>query len=532
MDITDKIFNFKLLEFNSIPSTSTYIKEEFKKDSVDECLCVLAKTQSQGRGSSNRSWYSPEGNIYVSFGVKKNQRLSSTFSYLPLRVGKIVHDFLQDKYGINCYIKWPNDIYFGCKKLCGILCESFVQGDISGVIIGIGVNVKKIDLSSIDYSFKVDPTSLEDIICSNLDLSLITKEFIEYFSTHLKYQDLFESDESSYLSSRKDFTTSNLEIPSDLDYSSLFYPSHYPHYDIDSKNLVSDVPFSPDAYKTGVIPLYCKNIPFLGADIGNSRVKLFVISSNNEIIFYDSFDLTQKEDIDSFNSLTKRIEEFLETHYQKIGINSKFFPCHSISVSDKNKELFLKVLPPFFQDIPVIKREVRLRYSYQDLGIDRACLMEGALKIYQTDRFALISSGTATTVDIVDKGVHIGGFILPGNLSYFKSLAVCSNLEDISNKYLEYLSKLNQNKSTSFNYNISDFLGNSTKSCMFNGYSFTLISLLQSIVETYNKDIPVIITGGGSKVINLILNKYNFSHSFKEDSTLTAIGIKTMVKGG
>ena len=43
---------------------------------------------------------------------------------------------------VNAEIKWPNDIFFGGKKICGILIENVIGGDeITRSIIGIGVNV-------------------------------------------------------------------------------------------------------------------------------------------------------------------------------------------------------------------------------------------------------------------------------------------------------------------------------------------------------------------------------------------------------
>ncbi|MDH3348703.1 MAG: biotin--[acetyl-CoA-carboxylase] ligase, partial [Desulfobulbaceae bacterium] len=48
-------------------------------------------------------------------------------------------------YGVTTSLKWPNDIYFGEKKLAGILTEtapySYEQRKIPYVVVGIGINV-------------------------------------------------------------------------------------------------------------------------------------------------------------------------------------------------------------------------------------------------------------------------------------------------------------------------------------------------------------------------------------------------------
>ena len=524
-------FNFRVERFGSLASSSTYIKEEFKKESIkSDCLCVIADQQTQGRGQGNHSWFSPKGNLYISFGIKTNLAISVNFSYLPLTVGKIVHSFLEQKFSINCYLKWPNDIYFGCRKLCGILCESMFQGDSIGVVIGIGINLKKIDYLHSDYSFKVDPISLEEVTDRSIDIGVFTKDFINYFQDSLCFEDLFSKDNKE--------NTSNIDLLSqqkifqELNKKAYLYPASYPYYDIETKKVLYDVPFDPDSYKTGLVPLYCQKVPFLGADIGNSRVKLFVILDNGEVKFYHSFDLTQKEDQDFFGIYTSKILDFLKSYYQNLGISTNIFPCHSIDVSSKNKELFLKYIPSSFKDIPVIKRGVKLSFSYKELGIDRACLLEGARSIYSKDRLILCSFGTATTIDILEQGVHKGGWILPGISSYFKSISTCSNLEDLTDEYKRFLDDLSNDTSYDSSKDISLLLGSSTKGCILNGFSVILISLFEIITRSYKNDTQVILTGGDASVIVSILKKYNFSYTFHEDSTLTAIGIKTMVKGG
>ena len=45
-------------------------------------------------------------------------------------------------YGLQPFIKWPNDVYVNGKKICGILIENTFSGNkISSSIVGIGVNI-------------------------------------------------------------------------------------------------------------------------------------------------------------------------------------------------------------------------------------------------------------------------------------------------------------------------------------------------------------------------------------------------------
>jgi BirA family biotin operon repressor/biotin-[acetyl-CoA-carboxylase] ligase len=62
---------------------------------------------------------------------------------LSLAVAVAVSRAIRDVTGLETQLKWPNDILYQEKKLCGILLE--VHGEYTGptaVIIGIGVNVR------------------------------------------------------------------------------------------------------------------------------------------------------------------------------------------------------------------------------------------------------------------------------------------------------------------------------------------------------------------------------------------------------
>jgi Biotin-(acetyl-CoA carboxylase) ligase len=54
-----------------------------------------------------------------------------------------VRDTLRDE-GAPAVIKWPNDIYVGKRKICGMLVENGLDGtDIDWSVIGIGINLNQ-----------------------------------------------------------------------------------------------------------------------------------------------------------------------------------------------------------------------------------------------------------------------------------------------------------------------------------------------------------------------------------------------------
>ena len=118
---------------------------------------VWAGRQSAGRGQRGHTWHSREGDN-LTFSVV----LTPTF--LPIveqfLLSEVVALSLVDalaEYGVECRIKWTNDIYAGDNKIVGILIEHALSGDaIARTIAGIGLNVNQLE-------FPVDlpnPTSM------------------------------------------------------------------------------------------------------------------------------------------------------------------------------------------------------------------------------------------------------------------------------------------------------------------------------------------------------------------------------------
>ena len=58
---------------------------------------------------------------------------------LPLLACLVTAKVLHGRYGIDCRIKWPNDLLLNGKKIVGILCEGVP--DKGAWIMGIGINL-------------------------------------------------------------------------------------------------------------------------------------------------------------------------------------------------------------------------------------------------------------------------------------------------------------------------------------------------------------------------------------------------------
>lgn len=127
----------KTLIFDEIDSTNNYAKTlpDGKEDVV-----IVAKRQTGGRGSKGRSFISETGGIYLSFLRFDAVKTENAFSIMANAAVAVVKTLAA--FGIDGGIKWPNDVFVGGKKICGILIENVFSGDtVHRSVTGIGLNV-------------------------------------------------------------------------------------------------------------------------------------------------------------------------------------------------------------------------------------------------------------------------------------------------------------------------------------------------------------------------------------------------------
>lgn len=141
LDAQAKHFINDIFIYPEIGSTNDFLMSIPKQQSICGLVC-LAETQSQGRGRNNKTWSSPEGNIYLSIGWEIHNR-TQNLSALSLAVSVIILRALK-KYPLTetVGIKWPNDLWIQNKKFAGILIENqVIPNKQMRIIIGIGLNL-------------------------------------------------------------------------------------------------------------------------------------------------------------------------------------------------------------------------------------------------------------------------------------------------------------------------------------------------------------------------------------------------------
>lgn len=128
----------KLYHFKSLASTQDKAKEFSKKGLSN--IVVVADAQTKGKGRFSRKWHSGKDGLWMSILLKPKN--TEKLQYLTFIAAISVVESIKKISKLKTSIKWPNDIIYNKKKLCGILTEG-IFGKNSFVIVGIGLNVNQ-----------------------------------------------------------------------------------------------------------------------------------------------------------------------------------------------------------------------------------------------------------------------------------------------------------------------------------------------------------------------------------------------------
>ena len=121
---------------------------------LDNMSVIAARCQTAGRGKGTRKWLAAPGEnltftivLKFSDGCAGNGFLpqfpASCQMLLSAAAAASAVNFLAG-FGISAWVKWPNDVYVGGSKICGILIEHKTAGNmLKSSIIGVGINLNQ-----------------------------------------------------------------------------------------------------------------------------------------------------------------------------------------------------------------------------------------------------------------------------------------------------------------------------------------------------------------------------------------------------
>ncbi len=160
-----------------VDSTNNYLTNLVHDGKISHGLVILADQQTNGRGQRNTIWQSIKSKnlLFSYFTTYKELQISEQF-LITQYVSSAIHSFLKFK-GVETSIKWPNDILFGNQKICGVLIENQIQGQlIKGSIIGIGLNINQEEFED------TSATSLKLITGKDYIISIILNELLNHLN--------------------------------------------------------------------------------------------------------------------------------------------------------------------------------------------------------------------------------------------------------------------------------------------------------------------------------------------------------------
>ncbi len=176
---------FTVRRFRKVTSTNDVLKR-FAEKNAPEGTVVVAQAQTRGRGRMERTWISPEGNLYMSLLLRPSFSTKDVLKLTLLSACAVGHA-IKKTTSVTPTLKWPNDILINKKKVCGILCEgSFSKDAMQYLIVGIGINVNA-DPKKYSSSFLIEPATLSHECGEKFSLRRVEKNVLSSFHEH--YED-------------------------------------------------------------------------------------------------------------------------------------------------------------------------------------------------------------------------------------------------------------------------------------------------------------------------------------------------------
>lgn len=162
----------EIIKLTDIASTNDYLLGL----NTDRDICVVADYQSAGKGMGSNTWESEPGkNLLFSILVHP--------TWLPVRQQYLLSMAeavaIVEVLGEGYEIKWPNDIYFGNRKLSGTRIDVNLHGGkLRDVIIGTGININQ----EVFLSDAPNPVSLKNITGKEHDCDSLLQNILERFA--------------------------------------------------------------------------------------------------------------------------------------------------------------------------------------------------------------------------------------------------------------------------------------------------------------------------------------------------------------
>lgn len=139
MFLTDK----NIIFLDEVESTNNYAKQ-LVGEKAENGTVVLAHFQTAGRGQVGNYWESERNKNLMFSAIIYPGFLEAGAQFMISKIVSLaIADVLKEETG-DVFVKWPNDVYVGTKKIAGILIENTIKGSsLDSSVIGVGLNLNQ-----------------------------------------------------------------------------------------------------------------------------------------------------------------------------------------------------------------------------------------------------------------------------------------------------------------------------------------------------------------------------------------------------
>ena len=168
--------NFNIIHIKETDSTNRWITTH--GGVLTPCV-VVADYQTAGKGCGGNSWESEKGKNLTFSMMIQPEDIPANEQFRITEITSVALCEVLEKYlNQRVEIKWPNDIYVGDRKICGMLIENQLQGNrIKNCIIGIGLNVNQREF----VSDAPNPVSVYQLTGKETDREQLLNVFLSAF---------------------------------------------------------------------------------------------------------------------------------------------------------------------------------------------------------------------------------------------------------------------------------------------------------------------------------------------------------------
>ncbi|QSX05841.1 biotin--[acetyl-CoA-carboxylase] ligase [Sedimentibacter sp. zth1] len=156
---------------------STHQKAKNISSNCPDGMLVLSEFQENVKLKNNKYWYALNGdNIYLSIIFKTDGKSDYTTQMLQIANVSVLETLKSLDENINCFIKWPNDIYVDDKKICSTFSEYINKKDNSSLIVSIYMNISINEDE--DNDIRENINSLRDVLFANINKEILISNIL------------------------------------------------------------------------------------------------------------------------------------------------------------------------------------------------------------------------------------------------------------------------------------------------------------------------------------------------------------------